>query len=228
MPIAYSMASYWVHKQVHIQMSAWIADQKGLDAEVCGEICQITSKAIGVMIPASDASLLQWLPLSQIEEIAKCDGIHTFERKRQWVPEEENETESWREYWQKQQQKQQDDANKTRYEEEARSRNEKFRKEREQREADERRKRDEQQRNKDWEDRQRQRQNTGSSAGSSDPYQVLGITRQATQDEINTAYKLKIRALHPDMNPARIDSDVAELLNKKSAAINAAWELLKR
>ena len=37
-----------------------------------------------------------------------------------------------------------------------------------------------------------------------DPYEVLGIQRGATDDEIKKAYRAKCKRWHPDLNPNEI------------------------
>jgi DnaJ-class molecular chaperone len=54
-----------------------------------------------------------------------------------------------------------------------------------------------------------------------DPYEVLGLTKAATADEIKKAYRKLVRTCHPDLNP---DDAGAEERFKK---VNAAYELLK-
>lgn len=56
-------------------------------------------------------------------------------------------------------------------------------------------------------------------ATDEDPYQVLGVARTATHDEIRAAYRTLARRLHPDV--AR--SDTASV---RMAAVNRAWATL--
>ncbi|MEM1410216.1 MAG: DnaJ domain-containing protein, partial [Pseudomonadota bacterium] len=53
-----------------------------------------------------------------------------------------------------------------------------------------------------------------------DPYTVLGVGRQASQDEIRTAYRTLAKRYHPDRNPG--DSAAED----KFKAATAAFEIL--
>lgn len=53
-----------------------------------------------------------------------------------------------------------------------------------------------------------------------DPYAVLGVSRNATQDEIKKAYRQKTKLYHPDLHP---NDPVA---NKKMTEINEAYDML--
>ena len=54
-----------------------------------------------------------------------------------------------------------------------------------------------------------------------DPYAVLGVSRNATDEEIKKAYRALAKKYHPDMNPG--DAHAAEMMNK----INAAYDQIK-
>ncbi|MBQ7223344.1 MAG: DnaJ domain-containing protein [Erysipelotrichaceae bacterium] len=54
-----------------------------------------------------------------------------------------------------------------------------------------------------------------------DPYEVLGITRNASDDEINKAYRALAKKYHPDLNPN--DPTAAE----KMSELNAAYDKIK-
>ncbi len=49
-----------------------------------------------------------------------------------------------------------------------------------------------------------------------DPYNVLGLSRDATQEEIRSAYRKLARQYHPDLNPGNTTSE--EQFKKASAA----------
>lgn len=53
-----------------------------------------------------------------------------------------------------------------------------------------------------------------------DPYKVLGISRNATKDEIKRAYRQKAKEYHPDLHPN--DPKAAEKMNE----VNEAYDML--
>ncbi len=54
----------------------------------------------------------------------------------------------------------------------------------------------------------------------SDPYSVLGVSRDATKDEIKAAYRKKAKQYHPDLHPN--DPVAAEKMNE----VNEAYDML--
>ena len=54
-----------------------------------------------------------------------------------------------------------------------------------------------------------------------DPYKVLGVSRDASDEEIKTAYRRLAKKYHPDLNPG--DAEAA----KKMQQVNAAYEQIK-
>jgi DnaJ-class molecular chaperone len=61
---------------------------------------------------------------------------------------------------------------------------------------------------------------------SEDPYAVLGVTREATQDEIRTAYRQLAKKLHPDLNPG--DRQAEEKFKQVSVAYDLLGDAEKR
>lgn len=59
-------------------------------------------------------------------------------------------------------------------------------------------------------------------AANKDYYEILGVARTASHDDIKKAYRKLIRRWHPDLNP----EISAEQSNQKSKEINEAWEVL--
>ena len=54
-----------------------------------------------------------------------------------------------------------------------------------------------------------------------DPYKVLGVSPDATDDEVKKAYRALARKYHPDKYR---DSDLADLASEKMKEVNAAYE----
>lgn len=54
-----------------------------------------------------------------------------------------------------------------------------------------------------------------------DPYHVLGVSRDASEEEIKKAYRKLAKQYHPDLNPGN------EEAAKKMNEINAAYEQIK-
>ncbi|MBQ9112190.1 MAG: J domain-containing protein [Clostridia bacterium] len=58
-----------------------------------------------------------------------------------------------------------------------------------------------------------------------DPYKVLGVSPNASDDEIKKAYRDLARKYHPDKYR---DSDLADLASEKMKEVNAAYEEIKK
>ena len=53
-----------------------------------------------------------------------------------------------------------------------------------------------------------------------DPYQILGVARTATEDEIRAAYRKLAKKHHPDLNPGKHEAE------EKFKAVSSAYALL--
>jgi DnaJ like chaperone protein len=62
-----------------------------------------------------------------------------------------------------------------------------------------------------------------------DPYAMLGLTRQATDQEVREAWRRLMRENHPDSLAARgVPAEFVQRATRKVAEINAAWDRIKR
>lgn len=58
-----------------------------------------------------------------------------------------------------------------------------------------------------------------------DPYDVLGVSPDATLDEIRAAWRMQVRETHPDRMIARgVPEEAVRLAERRMQAINRAWE----
>ncbi|MBW2295612.1 MAG: DnaJ domain-containing protein [Deltaproteobacteria bacterium] len=66
-----------------------------------------------------------------------------------------------------------------------------------------------------------------SHATDSDPYAVLGISRGADQQEIQSAYRARMSEYHPD-KVAHLGEDLQKLAHDRSLEIQQAYKRLRR
>ncbi|MFQ5617501.1 MAG: TerB family tellurite resistance protein [Rhodospirillales bacterium] len=66
-------------------------------------------------------------------------------------------------------------------------------------------------------------------AAAADPYQVLGLTGDATDAEVKTAYRKRSREYHPDTLIAQgLPQEFIDLATEKMAAINTAYDRIEK
>jgi DnaJ like chaperone protein len=70
---------------------------------------------------------------------------------------------------------------------------------------------------------------TFMGADASDPYEILGIDRDAGNDEIKKTYRRLIRENHPDTLVAQgMPQEFIDVANEKMATINAAYDKIEK
>ena len=63
----------------------------------------------------------------------------------------------------------------------------------------------------------------------SSPYDILGVPRDASDEEVKRAYREKVKHLHPDtLRGKDLPAEVLETVGKEMARVNAAWTSIKR
>ncbi len=68
----------------------------------------------------------------------------------------------------------------------------------------------------------------GAKASDTNPYEVLGVSHKANDEEIKTAYRTLLRENHPDRLIAQgLPEEFIEIANKKMAGINVAYDRIK-
>ncbi|MDE0046050.1 MAG: DnaJ domain-containing protein [bacterium] len=68
---------------------------------------------------------------------------------------------------------------------------------------------------------------TGDSSG--DPYEILGVSAEASDQDVKAAYRKLLRENHPDRVTAQgLPEEFIEVANRKMAEINAAWDRIKK
>jgi len=69
----------------------------------------------------------------------------------------------------------------------------------------------------------------GGGDGEADPYEVLGVTRDASDADIKKAYRQLTRENHPDTLMAQgMPQEFIDLANEKMATINAAYDKVEK
>ena len=65
--------------------------------------------------------------------------------------------------------------------------------------------------------------------GEPDPYTILGLTREATDDAVRQTWKALMRENHPDSLASRgVPPDLIAKASDRVARINGAWDRIKR
>jgi uncharacterized membrane protein YkvA (DUF1232 family) len=66
-----------------------------------------------------------------------------------------------------------------------------------------------------------------ASESSSDPHEILGITPSASEEEIQAAYKARMKEYHPD-KVAHLGEELQKLAHRKALEIQQAYQQLRK
>jgi len=70
---------------------------------------------------------------------------------------------------------------------------------------------------------------TTQAESHADPYEVLGVKRSMSNEELRAAYREKAKRLHPDILRAQgLSEELLGRANEQMSRINAAWDEIKK
>ena len=70
-------------------------------------------------------------------------------------------------------------------------------------------------------------ENNNSNEIDKDPYEILGVEKNATKKEIQTAYKKKVQQYHPD-KVSHLGEELQKVANEKFIEIKSAYDRLMK
>ena len=80
-----------------------------------------------------------------------------------------------------------------------------------------------------WHSARRGVSSSAQTESRADPYEVLGVKRSMSNDELRAAYREKAKRLHPDILRAQgLSEELLGRANEQMSRINAAWDEIKK